>query len=64
MLQIWTVEVEDGSTTSFGNAHADIWPINRLHFKAASDFECDHVSNVLYLPDKDVSGFQARLCSF
>lgn len=45
MLIIWTVRVDGGEGQElYGDDYADIWAINRLHFKAASTYECDHVS--------------------
>lgn len=45
MLQLWKVRAQDGDGKElYGEDYADIWAINRLHFKAASPFECDHVS--------------------
>ena len=31
----------------YGEDYADIWAINRLHFKAGNNKTCDHVSLVL-----------------
>lgn len=33
----------------YGDDYADIWAINRLHFKAASPLVCDHVSKFILI---------------
>lgn len=45
MLKLWTDRVQGGDGKElYGEDYADIWAINRLHFKAASPLFCDHVS--------------------
>lgn len=52
MLKLWTVRVDTGEGKElYGEDYADIWAINRLHFKAASHYECDHVSFRLALTE-------------
>lgn len=44
MFEMWAVSVDDGNgKEKYGADYSDIWAINRLHFKAASPLECDHV---------------------
>lgn len=44
MFQLWAVTVDGGNGKGlYGPDYADIWAINRLHYKAASSEECDHV---------------------
>lgn len=44
MQKLWDVRVKDGNGREvFGDGYSDIWAINRLHYKAASPQECDHV---------------------
>lgn len=48
MYTLWTVTVDGGKGRElYGEDYADIFAINRLHYKAASPLECDHVSYVL-----------------
>lgn len=51
MLVLWKVKAEgDGNGKElYGENYADIYAINRLHYKAASPLKCDHVSSVLCL---------------
>ncbi|CAM9212040.1 unnamed protein product [Hapterophycus canaliculatus] len=43
MYTLWTVRVDGGNGKElYGETYADIFAINRLHFKAASPLECDH----------------------
>ena len=45
MAILWDVRVQGGEGKElYGNDYSDIWAINRLHFMAASGYECDHVS--------------------
>ena len=45
MHKIWTVKVDGGNGKEiYGEDYADIWALNRLHFKAAMNRTCDHVS--------------------
>lgn len=45
MYTLWTVRVDGGNGKElYGDAYADIFAINRLHYKAWSPVECDHVS--------------------
>lgn len=45
MYTLWTVTVDGGEgREKYGEDYADIFAINRLHYKAASPLECDHVS--------------------
>ena len=45
MYQLWDAEVDGGNGKEmYGDDFADIWAINRLHFKAAMNKTCDHVS--------------------
>lgn len=48
MYTLWAVTMGDGGngTEIYGDDYADIWAINRLHFKAATPPDCDHVSSV------------------
>lgn len=44
MNVLWTARVDGGDGKElYGEDFADIYAINRLHFKAASPLECDHV---------------------
>lgn len=44
MAKLWHVRVQDGNGKElYGEDYADIWAINRLHYKAASPLVCDHV---------------------
>lgn len=56
MYQLWAVEVNGGEGKEmYGEDYADIWAMNRLHFKAATQGNCDHVSmflRVLFLVEK------------
>ena len=48
MHKLWTVKVDGGNGKEiYGEDYADIWAINRLHFKAGNNKTCDHVSLVL-----------------
>eukprot|EP00752_Nemacystus_decipiens_P008279 g7402.t1 len=43
MFQLWAVRVDGGDGKElYGDDYADIYAINRLHFKAASNKTCDH----------------------
>eukprot|EP00903_Cladosiphon_okamuranus_P021957 g20189.t1 len=43
MFQLWAVRVDGGNGKElYGKDYADIYAINRLHFKAASNKTCDH----------------------
>lgn len=45
MYQLWAVRVDGGNGKElYGEDYADIYAINRLHFKAGSNKTCDHVS--------------------
>lgn len=45
MYQLWVVRVDGGNGEElYGKGYADIYAINRLHYKAASPIDCDHVS--------------------
>lgn len=45
MHKLWTVKVDGGNGKEiYGEDYADIWALNRLHFKAAMNRTCDHVS--------------------
>lgn len=47
MYELWRVRVDDGDGKElYGDNYADIYAINRLHYKAASPVECDHVSSL------------------
>ena len=44
MAELWRVRVQGGTGKEvYGDDYADIWAINRLHFKAAAELSCDHV---------------------
>ena len=44
MHQLWKVRADDNDGKElYGEDYADIYAINRLHFKAASNGTCDHV---------------------
>lgn len=46
MYTLWEVRVDGGNGKElYGEDYADIFAINRLHYKAASPFACDHVSH-------------------
>lgn len=50
MHKLWTVRVDGGNGKEvYGEDYADIWAINRLHFKAGHNKTCDHVSSCLFL---------------
>eukprot|EP00752_Nemacystus_decipiens_P002258 g2139.t1 len=43
MHKLWTVKVDGGNGKElYGEDYADIWAINRLHFKAGNNKTCDH----------------------
>lgn len=45
MHQLWVVKVDGGKgKETYGDDYADIWALNRLHYKAATHGTCDHVS--------------------
>lgn len=45
MHKLWSVKVDGGNGKEiYGEDYADIWAINRLHFKAGNNKTCDHVS--------------------
>lgn len=45
MFTLWDVRVDGGKGKElYGDDYADIYAINRLHYKAASPQDCDHVS--------------------
>lgn len=45
MHALWEVPVNGGNGKErYGDDYADIYAINRLHFKAAMNNDCDHVS--------------------
>lgn len=45
MYTIWSVRADGGSGKElYGEGYADIYALNRLHYKAASTMDCDHVS--------------------
>lgn len=47
MYALWDVSVNDGNgKEKYGDDYADIYAINRLHFKAAMNNDCDHVSMI------------------
>lgn len=44
MYTLWSVKVDGGNGRElYGDDYADIFAINRLHYKAASPIDCDHV---------------------
>lgn len=48
MHQLWAAKVDGGNGKElYGEDFADIWAINRLHFKAGMNITCDHVSVLL-----------------
>ena len=48
MHQLWAVRVDGGNGKElYGEDYADIFAINRLHFKAGSNGTCDHVRSRL-----------------
>ena len=48
MHQLWAVRVDGGNGKElYGEDYADIYAINRLHFKATTNGTCDHVRNRL-----------------
>lgn len=52
MYKLWEVKVEGGNGKElYGEHYADIWAINRLHFKGATGTDiCD---NVRYLRTRE-----------
>ncbi|CAM9856817.1 unnamed protein product [Pylaiella littoralis] len=43
MFALWSVRVDGGNGTElYGEDYADIYAINRLHFKASSPMDCDY----------------------
>lgn len=45
MAVLWDVRVQGGEGKElYGAEYSDIWAINRMHFMAASGYDCDHVS--------------------
>ena len=50
MYTLWSVRVDGGNGKElYGDDYADIYAISRLHYKAASPVECDHVSRATRL---------------
>ena len=50
MYRIWAVRVDGGNGKElYGEDYADIYAINRLHVKAATNGTCDHVRSRLKL---------------
>lgn len=48
MYALWEVPVNGGNGKErYGDDYADIYAINRLHFKAAMNDDCDHVSRTV-----------------
>lgn len=44
MYTLWAVRVNGGNgKEKYGDDYTDIYAINRLHFKAAMNNDCDHV---------------------
>ena len=44
LFQLWAVRVDDGHGKEiYGEDYADIFVINRMHYKAATSSICDHV---------------------
>lgn len=49
MATMWEVRSNGGRGRElFGEEYTDVWGIGSLHFTAAGQAECDHVSNSLY----------------
>ena len=44
LFALWDVKAGEGGKELYGDDYADIWAIQRLHFKAAMNNDCDHVS--------------------
>ncbi len=45
MHQLWEAKIDGGNGKElYGDDYADIWAINRIHFKAGMNKDCDHVS--------------------
>lgn len=65
MLVLWTVRIDGGDGEEiYGKEYADIYAINRLHFKAASAYICDHVSlgNVVnFIPCGNTRSWKMRV---
>ncbi len=54
MFKLWDVKVDGGNGKElYGNDYADIYAMQRLHFKAAMNSECDHVSIPKIDQDRD-----------
>ena len=62
MYQLWAVRVDGGNGKElYGEDYADIYAINRLHFKAGTNGSCDHVRSHLK-PLSDINlGFKESL---
>lgn len=51
MYQLWEAKIDGGNGKElYGEDFADIWAINRIHFKAGMNKDCDHVSRLWYPP--------------
>lgn len=49
MYTLWSVRADGGNGKElYGEDYADIYAINRLHFKAASPADCDKVTQFVY----------------
>lgn len=62
MYQLWAVRVDDGHGKEiYGEDYADIFVMNRMHYKAATSSICDHVrigltkSHAIFLDEANVS---------
>ncbi len=54
MFTIWNVKVDGGNGKElYGDDYADIYAIQRLHFKGAMNSDCDHVSQPTIDHDRD-----------
>lgn len=48
MYQLWAVRVDTGNGKElYGEDYADVFVINRMHYKAAASSICDHVRSRL-----------------
>lgn len=47
MFRLWEVRLDDGGYARevYGEDYVDVYALNRLHFKAASNITCNNVRN-------------------
>lgn len=46
MSTLWKVNADEGGGRElYGEQYTDVWSVNSLHYSAASEASCDHVSS-------------------